>query len=929
MRRWLIRIVVVLAMVEVAYLVAANVVLNLASTQDYINRIHPEKYTYSWDQAWSWHPFRLHATEFTGSFQTWSQQWQVTAPEVSASIAYLPLLWKSLHFYDMEGANIDLRFRPRPSPDRNDAALRQYYPTIEGRDPNLAAGEIPTESPGWKFVFDISSVSGKNDVWVWAAKATLDGEASGTIIHQSRHGPLTISDGEIDATVTTLTIDGQPVSHDGSVKGTVDMATFIPYENRGLKMLNFLSVDGEIDLPIDGLSFLDDYLDAGTGLTVRGKGGLKGRIVYDKGSAEPGTDLTISADGLKASATDYSIDGAGKVDVTVSSDAPKTLDAKFGFDTLSAHYKSDENALFTGKDIDVTIERSTRVLPGGDDAKGPSLVSLNMPMVSVANLKTYQAFLPDKWQVELLGGTGSLEGQVEMSAAALTADLTLQSKGSSIKFKDDSFETDLDLVIKASGKASDETAQIDVSGSYLNLDDSAVKTPKGADIDNWQARLSVSTGEADFALPKTDEKTFGGFWKLTRDKDIKSLLTTVDGQFKAGLTISDLDWANDLLNNPYSLAFRESAKIDADLTLSSGFLDKGSTLKMQPQDFKLEVLDYVAAGSGGFDLTVEKGGEQPDLRFDANLANASLRQQDEKQAVVDEMTLTLTANAKNVGLKNGGDVTTVDLSIPSAKVTDMTAYNAYMPKGSPLRILGGTADLTAKVDLQPDTAGGFVKLNTSRVEANLDGTRMSGTVALDAKINGGSAKDKMFDITGSSLKIDGVRVDGGGSTGWNARMDFGKSSVVWKRPIKLNASTSIRMTDTRPLVEIFQAHRKSHKWLDRILTLKDVRGNATIKVEPNEFVVPYALAKSDTVEVGAKGFISEGSRQGMFYAKYGALAGILEFDNGKKHFSIFQPTKKFKEYVPGGKLPGMRTTHRSPRSREWKYPLSSLFKKRR
>lgn len=34
-----------------------------------------------------------------------------------------------------------------------------------------------------------------------------------------------------------------------------------------------------------------------------------------------------------------------------------------------------------------------------------------------------------------------------------------------------------------------------------------------------------------------------------------------------------------------------------------------------------------------------------------------------------------------------------------------------------------------------------------------------------------------------------------------------------------------------------------------------------------EFVVPYALAKSGTVEVGAKGFIRERSRQGMFYTK--------------------------------------------------------------
>ena len=108
---------------------------------------------------------------------------------------------------------------------------------------------------------------------------------------------------------------------------------------------------------------------------------------------------------------------------------------------------------------------------------------------------------------------------------------------------------------------------------------------------------------------------------------------------------------------------------------------------MPSRDFKVEVLDYVAEGSGGFDLVVEKGGEEPDIRLDANLANASLKLQDEKTAVVEQVTLAVTATAKGVSLKNGGSVKTVEMSIPSAKITDMTAYNAYLPNGSPVRML--------------------------------------------------------------------------------------------------------------------------------------------------------------------------------------------------------------------------------------------------
>jgi hypothetical protein len=301
--------------------------------------------------------------------------------------------------------------------------------------------------------------------------------------------------------------------------------------------------------------------------------------------------------------------------------------------------------------------------------------------------------------------------------------------------------------------------------------------------------------------------------------------------------------------------------------------------------------------------------------------------------VIDDVTLALQATTKGVSLKDGGEVTAVNLAIPSAKVTDMTAYNAYLPKGSPVRIIGGTADLNAEVNMQESTAGGFVKLKTSRVQADLVGQRISGTIGLDVKINGGSAKDKTFDITGSSLAVDGVRLagDSAGRRNWNARIDFGKSRVVWSKQTSLDASASVRMTDTRPLVELFAAHRKGNEWLDRVLDLKDVRGNATIKVDPNAFVVPYALAKSDTIEVGAKGIFSERNRQGMYYAKYGALAGILAFDNGKRHFALLGATKKFNEYVPGGKLPGLsegrRSSRRSSTGRARKGPFS-IFKRK-
>ena len=926
MKRWLIRIVVMVAIVEIVYLAVVNTVLNLPSTQTYVNQLHPERYVYTWKSAWSWYPTRIDVTELSANGQTWSQQWQVSAPAVRGTLAIIPLLWKTVHIYDLDTAEVDVRFRPRPSPERKDAAARKFYPPIEGRDPDAAAEAPPAQTPGWKFIVDIAEISGQNDVWVWQTKATLVGGGRATIMHQSHAGPLEISNGDLDATFKSLTFDGDQVSDSGSIEGTFSFATFEPQKNRGIKILNFLTADADIDLPIDGLDFLNSYLTRVTGMTLGGKGGLKGHIAFDKGDLASGTDLNIAADGLTVANTRYSIDGSGTVDLTVNATDPKTLGAEFQFATLSAFYGSDRAELFAGEKLKVTVERPTRVLPGGDDEKGPSLVAIDVPLMTVSDLKTYQNFVPDNWNSEIVGGTGSLEGKARLSTSDLDVDLKLRSENAEIEFKDDSFETNLELDLMAKGNAPGDTASIDFSGTSLTLDDSRIKNSKGDDSAPWQARLAISKGQAEIQLPKPTDKA-EGFWRLAHDKNIKGLLSTLDGDLEADLTISDVNWANLLFANSYSVAFHNAAKIKAGLVVSSGWLGTGSTLKMQPQSFRLEVLDYIAEGSGGFDVTVETGGEEPDLRLDAHLAEASLRLQDEKDAVVDQMTLTLSASAKDVSVKDGGKVTEVDLNIPSAKVTDMAAYNAYLPGGSPIRIRSGTADLTAKVNMQEKTAGGAITLKTSRIEADLDGTRISGVVDVDVNIRGGSAQAKTFDIGGSKLTLTDVRVSGAGGNNWSARADLGSGRVVWKKPLSLDASTSIRMTDTLPLVAMFEADRKTHKWLDRILNLKDVRGTATFKVEPNEFVVPYALAKSDTVELGVKGLIREGNRQGMFYAKYGKLAGILELENKKKHFSIISPTKKFEAYKPGGRLPGLHESSSSGRSETKKSPFS-IFKRK-
>jgi hypothetical protein len=91
------RVVKVAVTVELAYLLIINSALQLSLTQDLVNMIRPAKFHVSWESAWSFYPFRVHARGISVNGQSRSQQWELQASSGAGSIALLPLIFKVVH----------------------------------------------------------------------------------------------------------------------------------------------------------------------------------------------------------------------------------------------------------------------------------------------------------------------------------------------------------------------------------------------------------------------------------------------------------------------------------------------------------------------------------------------------------------------------------------------------------------------------------------------------------------------------------------------------------------------------------------------------------------------------------------------------------------------------------------------------------------
>lgn len=913
MEKLLKRVVLILIAAEGVYLALGNLALNLPLTQSLINQHRPEQYAVHWEQAWTLYPLRVHARGISANGQSPSQQWQADVGAASVSASLLPLLARTVRLSNVDAEDVSFRLRPRLGPDKDFAGIQDFFPPIAGRDPQAPAapGKASEHRQGWKIQVADVHVSGRHDLWVREARAALTGHLRGNLAFQAPDGPVSVDKGVADVALQSLVLNGDwEVASAGTLQGRFELARLMPAEDRGLKALGFLSVDADVDVPVDSLEFLDFYLRALGGMTVDGSGRLFGQVRYEEGALLEGTDVQIAADELVLSVEPYALRGAGGVAIEVGADRPETLVIGIDFADLEALHTEDEVPLFTGHGLNVEASGPNRILP--DDRLGDhGRVSVTIPSVGVPDLRVYQRFVPERWATVLEGGDGQLEGRVIYSDTDLSTRLDLTSENADISIRGYRFRSNLDLGLRIEAAAGSR-AGADLSGTYLRLDDARLAVDGNINPEGrpWQAHLEIKQGALGVTVPEDDPGEPAGFGDLAvafKEQGVKRLLSSAEARLDALLEVSELSWINLFFNNSLNLAVGGSGEVAADLRLASGQLAEGTRLSVTPKGLTVRVLDYVARGAGGLVIDVEKGGAAPDLRLEAELKDAHLQRIGEEGAAIEHVNIAVSALAAGVSLdKNGdagGQVRSLGLRIPSARIPDMRVYNDYLPEGVPLQLLGGQADLDVDILLGPESASGFVKLITDGFQARLGEQRVSGRLALDARLRDGVPGEMDFDIGGSTLVLDDFRVAGAQRSydqpHWKASFDLEKARVQWRKPLRLKLDAEIAMQDSRPIVAMLSNQRGKHGFLEKILTVKDINGRGQMRIADNRVLVPYAMAGSDKIDVGVKARVTKEEREGMFFARFRAIEGILRTRNDARSFSLIGARKRFDAYVPG------------------------------
>ena len=903
MKSWLIRIVKFLVVAEIVYLLLVNVALNLPLTQNIVNNIKPDKYTVTWGRAWSFYPFRVHARTIFANGESRSQQWQAEAPAASASISLVSLLWQTVKLDDVVAQDVIYKQRPRPSQGKDYSETSAYFPTIDNRpwETETAAPAPPKkEKRPWKINIDRIHAHGSHHIWLFQVQGKMVGELRTDLSIETRGGPFSLSNGDVDVDLKSLIINGDnEVLREGRIEGSVEFLPFVPSNNKGLKLLEFLNLDVTVRTETQRLAFLNIYLDNFHGLKIDGTGLVQGRVHLRQGRLEDGSNVEVAARKLSLDLLDYRLEGEGEVSIKTAGTSEVT-DALIRFDRLKAVDTTRDVTLFSGDGVAVEAQGSRSILPSDDSPFIAKRLAISIPAVEVPDLAVYQAYLPDKWLFNLYGGKGKLQGNAEVTQTGLSTDLNLVSETADVGFKEYRFTCNLDMALKAESPSI--TSGIDVSGSYVQLNGAMLSNEEQQSSTPWHTGVDITQGKIRLLLPE-DVPSDAGFFELyqhIKGKEIVTLLDSGDENIIINGSISDLSWLSVLIENSLGLSITGSGEVAANVVLSQGWLGTGSVLEILPQTLGVDVLDYRAEGNGKASLLVEKGGEQPDVKLNVELDQGGMRRKDETQAFIENVNMILQALVKSITIGEKEIDIDLHLQIPEATIKDMSAYNQYLPPNSPMAFTGGKAHLSADIQMTPETADGYVRLRTSDISARVDQQAVEGELQADITLIDGIPENMEFDISGSSVTLDNVRIAGAETSHddekWAAHFQLRKAQAVWRRPISVFLEADLDMTDSKPIVAVIANQRGKHGWLEKALTIDDLIGEAQIDIDQDRIIIPYAFATSDKIDVGAKGVISADERNGVLYVRFRRLHGILKINNEKRNLDVFNAREKFDQF---------------------------------
>lgn len=878
--------VIIVAAIELVYLLAANTLLNMAWLVDAVNG-RPERVQVTWQSVRTVFPGYFSGTGLRLRTQSARVQSLTEAASFSGWISPLALLRRSLH---IRGAVLDdpvVTVRSARMLRRARSEERVFFPEIPGLAPLTA--EMPALQgpfkPGWWIEATGITLRGEHRYRIGNYAVEASGEVAGDVSYRVRDA-ITVHDarGRLDSIRARL--NEEDLVNDASIEGSFASAPFVPYFTPGLKKLDAISTDVTVSGTLSSLEVLNFYLGVERrrdwpGLSAAGD--VSGRLVVEQGRLRPATDLKVDAEEISFRTDKFAVSSAGQIRLQPAAGADNSL-MQFELGTIAVRHRKQDRNLVETRDLVFYINAA-------DASLGSPLTDADVRMrirdSAVPDLAVFNDFIPSKIPLAFTGGVGRIRGELAWRDGLVSGDVLLAAKEVSLALKGHDIVASFEMMLKLD--AEPDTRLLSVGGTELAIFDARLARA-GADLAPWSGKIVFDTARVQF-----DE----GLRESIRPGQVMSALVDfADGEVVLRGDVSNLDFLGHVLSRERRLSFDGAGALSANLTMSSGTIAAGSKARFSAERLDARFLDFVARGRGQLDAAFrgEEGGRRLDV--DARLANVALVREGEDTAFVEAPAAHFHVRGHSPDITEPLQNVIIDFRIDPARVPDITVYNAYLPDKDVLRLTHGAGEIRTRFTLEQERATARVRLDAPGIGAMINQRALTLDLDMDIALNNGDMDSRRFDVAGSQLTFSNLDYGGEDEGPWSSTLTFRDGSLRWTAPVGLDAGAELSMTSSRPLVELLAGSFDQLRWARNLLSVNNVTGTSRIIIDGDALVFNDLDIRGEEIQIAAKLRIDDAGPKGIVFNRYGPLKAAVSFDGEERDWHLISARKQFDNH-PG------------------------------
>jgi hypothetical protein len=231
---------------------------------------------------------------------------------------------------------------------------------------------------------------------------------------------------------------------------------------------------------------------------------------------------------------------------------------------------------------------------------------------------------------------------------------------------------------------------------------------------------------------------------------------------------------------------------------------------------------------------------------------------------------------------------------------DVAALGAFLPGQGVFSIESGSGELGGRLEVADgNLVSGDLDLVSDDIVIQHQGVELHGDLEIHGMLRERDLAARQVDVSGTTFRLDDITETGGTAKQkeklepWFCHLEFEEGVATLGRPMALDSRVRLTMHDTRPVLILLRKFTDELGWLSLTRNVKGIDGTMDLDFGTGFVSFSDLELTGENVEILGWVDIRNQTKSGRIYARHGARAAGMAFDEGGGRVVVIAPRRWF------------------------------------